>query len=1206
MEFDTELQKNIWLKHIEVQERVLQSNSAPIAIEPESLMVSGNRLFLNVCQTDELDAMLKCIKSFFNVTDDAIDLNNDTLTCDIHLDVDSDDLFKLSEECQKYYIQLSINPIVEGVIHSSKSSFAKCVNALVATNEIYTVDSNRRLQVSVESLRKLYKDPAFPNEILPEKASGVFGMHPTPAYYLRKWFSLDCSHFIKIENYKNNDIEGQRLRRLLTITNYFFSESALQKLNKLWGLGLLSYDVYIRVDNDVLNNYNFSASIYDFSERKDNLFSYHFNARSQGNESIRQILKEMWQIDLLNNIFKKEFGGENFSISVVYNYTYDYKLFQIFIGGIDCYEFFQDMKNKIKEDNISISETKQSIGIDFDWRKFTPNELKKVISNQYDDLEISIYANHRCNIEISDRNANWDKIEPFLKNNYSTLKTYISPIDGSMHFFQEYRTQEQAAQFMFSILASQCQLNDMGCDCILHSNIEGTKKYLLRIDHDKIAENKESIVRSLKGSEFTLGKKTIGKLIRVNYPELIFDISSSDYDFSAESTLSFNKITPNLEGDIEKIKRLKNAFDCISTGKRLKNTNLSDFIFDSTKATHTQDIDYYTSEQSDFYQDIKCNLLNRHINSSQLNAIIKCLKAKDIALIQGPPGTGKSTAIAELIWQHIRLNPQERILLTSETNLAVDNAIDRTVNEVHNLVKPIRFGSDDRLANEGRQFSIAAMEQWVETGKCEFIEDDNDSDEDEENIAKTNNIILTNWLDNISKRINHSKIDPKFALMWEQFLANPDKDMRKLIFKHYKSHCNVVGATCSSIGENNTKNRPTKFFMNYCTVFGEVEQKTVYKKDINSEDETSAINVISYKCKDGISFSTVIQDESSKATPAELALPLIYGQKNIVIGDHRQLPPMLDKDEFVNTLDFLIGNAKGESELRQLKKLKDYVIKNFNELEISHFQRIFENIDDSLKGEFTLQYRMHPDINEVIKQFYDDDNGLECGLINPVDLGVNDKNMSNPFSRYHGISIDDFICGEALRPDNHVVWIDVNSPEMIEGTSRINEGEVEVISHILEKFSTSASFKEYCDKWNNEEDKEIGIISFYSKQRNRIRKMSKSYNNLYMKIDVVDRFQGMERNIIIVSMVRSNTIVSDSQQKPDFSEFEFGYPVQNDLGFAQSPNRLNVALSRAKRLLIIIGNSELFRQNDIYNNVYNIIAANPNGKIIKCNPNEVI
>ena len=83
-------------------------------------------------------------------------------------------------------------------------------------------------------------------------------------------------------------------------------------------------------------------------------------------------------------------------------------------------------------------------------------------------------------------------------------------------------------------------------------------------------------------------------------------------------------------------------------------------------------------------------------------------------------------------------------------------------------------------------------------------------------------------------------------------------------------------------------------------------------------------------------------------------------------------------------------------------------------------------------------------------------------------------------------------------------------------------------------------------------------------------------------------------------MVRSNRIAADKNQKPDINLYgELGYSEQKDLGFAQSPNRLNVALSRAKRLLIIVGNSELFRQKEIYDNVYKSIESNPNGRIIK-------
>jgi len=264
-------------------------------------------------------------------------------------------------------------------------------------------------------------------------------------------------------------------------------------------------------------------------------------------------------------------------------------------------------------------------------------------------------------------------------------------------------------------------------------------------------------------------------------------------------------------------------------------------------------------------------------------------------------------------------------------------------------------------------------------------------------------------------------------------------------------------------------------------------------------------------------------------------------------------------------------------------------------LEISHFERLLEKIDDSLKGIFNLQYRMHPDINEVIKQFYIDDGGLECGLITPIDSGVNDPDMANPASRYHGIEID-----ELVSSNNHVIWIDTNSPELLDGTSRINYGEVEAIREVLSKFRESESFNQYQSFWENPEDQQIGLISFYGKQLRLLKDLRNDFRDIPMRVSTVDRFQGMERNIIIVSMVRSNRIATDKNQKPDKTLYGgLGYQEQSDLGFAQSSNRLNVALSRAKRLLIIVGNSELFRQKEVYNNVYQTIENNLNGRIIK-------
>ena len=273
----------------------------------------------------------------------------------------------------------------------------------------------------------------------------------------------------------------------------------------------------------------------------------------------------------------------------------------------------------------------------------------------------------------------------------------------------------------------------------------------------------------------------------------------------------------------------------------------------------------------------------------------------------------------------------------------------------------------------------------------------------------------------------------------------------------------------------------------------------------------------------------------------------------------------------------------------QVIKLEKYVRKNFDLLEKSHFERLFHQIDTSLKGTFDTQYRMHKDINDVIEQFYEGDNGLRCG--------VKDE------ERQHNIEIP-----ELLSPENHVVWIDSNSPEVRDGTSRANKGEVEAIGWVLEKFAKSDSFKQYQKSLSTEEEKEIGLITFYGSQMKKLRPLveQSSKKGLRIKMSSVDRFQGMERNIIIVSLVRSNTIAQKWNQRPDFLQYpDKGFPVQNDYGFAKSPNRLNVALSRAKRLLIVVGNGDHFcnyvnsEGHAIYKNVFEKIKSNPSGRIIE-------
>lgn len=290
-------------------------------------------------------------------------------------------------------------------------------------------------------------------------------------------------------------------------------------------------------------------------------------------------------------------------------------------------------------------------------------------------------------------------------------------------------------------------------------------------------------------------------------------------------------------------------------------------------------------------------------------------------------------------------------------------------------------------------------------------------------------------------------------------------------------------------------------------------------------------------------FDCVIVDEVSKATPPELILPILKGKKIILVGDHKQLPPMIGQETFSELADQF---SLSDSDLDHIKR--------------SLFKELFNKCPNSLKTTLTIQYRMHPQIMQAINQFYN--NELILGIENP------------DISRAHKL---DFI----FPPENHIIWVstpnDVENQEIKDGTTFYNLQELRIIEKIVQKID---------DAWEKqismgEKPKEIGIITFYSSQNAKIKELllnrskGKEFNNLNIRVGTVDRFQGMEKPIIIASLVRNNN--------------------QGDIGFAKEPERINVAFSRAQELLIIIGCSKLFSDNarnklatDIYSRVLRI------------------
>jgi superfamily I DNA and/or RNA helicase len=175
-----------------------------------------------------------------------------------------------------------------------------------------------------------------------------------------------------------------------------------------------------------------------------------------------------------------------------------------------------------------------------------------------------------------------------------------------------------------------------------------------------------------------------------------------------------------------------------------------------------------------------------------------------------------------------------------------------------------------------------------------------------------------------------------------------------------------------------------------------------------------------------------------------------------------------------------------------------------------------------------------------------------------------------------------------------LVWVEVDAPEMLAGTSRVNPTEVEAVRAVLSCLAGSQGFADFQRHWTKPEDQEVALITFYGRQVRLLKEVEAEFaSRVPTRLQTVDKFQGMERNIVVVSLVRSDMLAYAHPSTPDLDTYpdSYGYPPQPSLGFAQSPNRLNVALSRAKRLLVIVGNSRHFSRHDCYRRVYETVQA---------------
>ncbi|MCR5753873.1 MAG: C-terminal helicase domain-containing protein, partial [Acetatifactor sp.] len=216
------------------------------------------------------------------------------------------------------------------------------------------------------------------------------------------------------------------------------------------------------------------------------------------------------------------------------------------------------------------------------------------------------------------------------------------------------------------------------------------------------------------------------------------------------------------------------------------------------------------------------------------------------------------------------------------------------------------------------------------------------------------------------------------------------------------------------------------------------------------------------------------------------------------------------------------------------------------------FEQYFEHGNADIKETLTYQYRMHKDIMDIVNLFYD-------GYLQDGNEGKYGDGRKS-----HNLFIHSTSGTAMIVPDRHAYWIDsstLDGEPIYEqrkpgSTSAENILEAYAIIELLKKMEI-----EYANQINGLPPVSVGVISFYYDQVSMLRNLVKkeSFHAIDVEINTVDRFQGKEKEIIIVSLVRN---VKNAKHNTDSHIAAF--------------QRINVAFSRAQNLLIIVGAKDMY------------------------------
>lgn len=545
------------------------------------------------------------------------------------------------------------------------------------------------------------------------------------------------------------------------------------------------------------------------------------------------------------------------------------------------------------------------------------------------------------------------------------------------------------------------------------------------------------------------------------------------------------------------------------------------------------------------------DLADYKLNTGQTAAFVGLLAQGPLGLLQGPPGTGKTHFIASFVHWLVTKGGARRVLLTSQSHEAVNNAIEALVQlfksrsqkpsllrigsrGIPEKVRPfhtveireryrsrfeaaIRYRYLQLTSARGisRAFAAAVFDCDASVGmlarRCNLLGSISEGGlpaiERERDLSRLER--ARHAFQKAASKYSKEAVSPSPLEAFEEILKGLRSDFPETAPADLVSARAILGLARDWLAALGSRERN----------FDEFLAKT------RSIVTATCVGVGQTKIRmDAATFDWVIVDEAARCTPSELAVPVQLGRRLILVGDHLQLRPMVAREL-----------------VEQLRE--EYPGRTEDDLSRSDFERA-KGSPYGQKTSFALlrQYRMENSICELVSTCFYKANAIELETA---------PDRVPPF----------VVNAEApkwLRTP--LTWLDTSTEvdakeSQVAGTTTFhNLAEVRAVMKLLDNLARQSDLLRQLATLD--EEFPIGVICMYSGQRKRLEMLcarqawDPSFKKL-LKVDTVDAYQGKQNAVVIISLVRSNP--------------------EGDMGHVGIANRCNVALSRAKERLFIVG-----------------------------------